>query len=96
MQVRDTKEQIEMQLQDMQKQICNTGEEIEHAVEAQSKWQRARLKGSRKSGRRFQNFVTRFANFLTAYSGIVELVQMTGCPYASVAYGTLSLLLIVR
>ena len=38
----------------------------------------------------------RFADFVKAYSGIVELLKGAGGVYGSVAYEILSILLIVR
>jgi hypothetical protein len=43
-----------------------------------------------------QNFVRAFADFLGAYSGIVELVKGAGQQYGQLAYETLSLFLTVR
>ncbi|KIY04113.1 uncharacterized protein Z520_00805 [Fonsecaea multimorphosa CBS 102226] len=80
-QVKDTKEEVERQIDD--------------ARTAYMSWLEGRQTGSRRYGTAFQVFITRFSNFLTAYSGIVEVVKNASAPYGNLAYGTLSLLLIV-
>ncbi|KAL8937857.1 MAG: hypothetical protein Q9211_003473 [Gyalolechia sp. 1 TL-2023] len=45
----------------------------------------------RKPGRHAQAFVTKFADFVQVYSGIVDVARQAGGPYAEVAYGTLSI-----
>ncbi|OQU97551.1 hypothetical protein CLAIMM_03470 [Cladophialophora immunda] len=80
-QAKGTKEEVEMQ--------------IEEARAAYMSWLEGRQTGSRRYGTAFQVFITRFSNFLTAYSGIVEVVKNASAPYGNLAYGTLSLLLIV-
>ena len=54
-----------------------------------------RAVGAKKVGRRAQNFIKAFADFLGAYSGIVELVKGAGQQYGQIAYETLSMLLTV-
>ena len=39
--------------------------------------------------------MTRFADFLEAYSGIVEIVKQADSQYGGLAYSTVSLLLLV-
>ncbi|OAP62731.1 hypothetical protein AYL99_01958 [Fonsecaea erecta] len=80
-------------------QAKGTKEEVERQIEdaraAHMNWVEGRQTGSRRYGAAFQVFITRFSNFLTAYSGIVEVVKNASAPYGNLAYGTLSLLLIV-
>ncbi|KIW91001.1 uncharacterized protein Z519_08784 [Cladophialophora bantiana CBS 173.52] len=80
-------------------QMKFTREDVERQIEdantAYINWLQGRRNGSRRFGTAFQAFVTRFSNFLTAYSGIVDVVKNASSPYGNLAYGTLSLLLIV-
>jgi hypothetical protein len=81
-------------------QIKHTREDVVKQIviarEEHLKWQEARGTGLKKLSSTFQSFFTRFANFLAAYSGIVEFVRSASYPYGDVAYGTLSLLLTVK
>ena len=70
--------------------------EIERAKAANAIWSETRQNGTRKLGSTIQKSITRFANFLTAYSDIVDLVKNASSPYGNVAYGTLSILFIVN
>jgi hypothetical protein len=88
-----TKEDIEKEIERTKEAIAK---EIECAKAAIAGWSNERQNGTRKLGSTIQRFVTRFANFLTAYSDIVELVKNASSPYGNVAYGTLSLLFIVN
>ena len=58
-------------------------------------WSAQRKKGLRMFPRLLQSFMTRFADFLEAYSGIVEIVKQADSQYGGLAYSTLSLLLLV-
>ena len=58
-------------------------------------WKARREKGVGKAGRKIQEFLTSFKEFLGLYSGIVEAIKIPGDPFGSVAYQTLSLLLSV-
>ena len=49
----------------------------------------------RKVGKKTVVFANNFANFLQAYSGVVEIMKGADQQYGGLAYGTLSLLLIV-
>jgi hypothetical protein len=88
-----TKEDIEKEIERTKEAIA---EEIERAKAANAGWSDARQNGPRKLGSTIQRSITRFANFLTAYSDIVELMKNASSPYGNVAYGTLSLLFIVN
>ena len=58
-------------------------------------WSARRKKGLRKLPALLQTFMTRFADFLEAYSGIVEIVKQADSQYGGLAYSSLSLLLLV-
>ncbi len=58
-------------------------------------WSTQRKKGLRKFPRLLQSFMTRFADFLEAYAGIVEIVKQADSQYGGLAYSTLSVLLLV-
>ncbi len=58
-------------------------------------WSAKRKKGLRKLPTLLQTFMTRFADFLEAYSGIVEIVKQADSQYGGLAYSTVSLLLLV-
>lgn len=50
---------------------------------------------TRKAGTKTVVFANNFANFLQAYSGVVEIMKGADQQYGGIAYGTLSILLIV-
>ncbi len=56
-----------------------------------NKW----VKNRSKASRHVQNFATKFSGFLESYSGIVEVVKGADQQYGGLAYGTLSVFLIV-
>ena len=58
-------------------------------------WSAKRKKGLRKLPTLLQTFMTRFADFLEAYSGIVEIIKQADSQYGGLAYSTVSLLLLV-
>lgn len=49
----------------------------------------------RKVGKKTVVFANNFSNFLQAYSGVVEIMKGADQQYGGIAYGTLSILLIV-
>lgn len=49
-----------------------------------------------RAGNKAVRFATNFSSFLQAYSGIVEIMKGADQQYGGLAYGTLSLTLIVR
>lgn len=61
------------------------------AKDEKSDWARSRPKASQYA----QSFVTKFSDFLESYSGIVEIVKGADQQYGGLAYGTLSLFLVV-
>ena len=69
--------------------------ELELAEAKNIAWSNKRNSGLRKFPALLQSFMTRFADFLEAYSGIVEIVKQADSQYGGLAYSTLSLLLLV-
>lgn len=69
---------------------------ITYAANDNTRYQNDRMKGRNKVGRLAQEFLTSFAEFFKAYSGVVELLKGAGQVYGTVAYETLSILFIVR
>ncbi len=69
---------------------------ITDAADDNTRYRNDRMKGRKKVGRLAQEFVTSFADFFKAYSGVVELLKGAGQVYGTVAYETLSILFIVR
>ncbi|KAH0543405.1 hypothetical protein FGG08_002263 [Glutinoglossum americanum] len=59
-----------------------------------STYRKERMAGAKKMGRIAQSLTESFANFLKAYSGIIELVRRGGHVYGELAYETISILLI--
>ena len=94
-----TKEDLERQIADYErgyeflKDLASST--INDATKVHTESQNDRRKGGKKIGRLAQNFVQSFSDFLSVYSGIVELLKSAGQPYGAVAYETLSILLIV-
>ena len=70
--------------------------ELELAEAKNIIWSNNRKSGLRKVPALLQTFMTRFADFLEAYSGIVEIVKQADSQYGGLAYSTISLLLLVR
>ena len=69
--------------------------EIELAEAKNIIWSNKRKSGLRKLPTILQSFMTRFADFLEAYSGVVEIVKQADSQYGGLAYSTISLLLLV-
>ena len=69
--------------------------ELDLAQAKNSAWSAKRKKGLRKLPTLLQTFMTRFADFLEAYSGIVEIIKQADSQYGGLAYSTVSLLLLV-
>lgn len=68
---------------------------ISKATDFHVTYEKKRATGHRKVGRSISNFLKGFADFLSVYSGIVELVKSAGQLYGTVAYETLSIFLVV-
>ena len=73
----------------------STSSELELAEAKSLIWLKRRKTGLRRYPALLQTFMTRFADFLEAYSGIVEIVKQADSQYGGLAYTTLSLLLLV-
>ena len=71
------------------------GSEMQNLQRADSDLKRKKSKGVHKAVDKFQNFVISFDQFLTAYSGIVDIVKAADAQYGNVACATLSLLFAV-
>ncbi|KAM0795426.1 hypothetical protein BDR22DRAFT_976891 [Usnea florida] len=69
--------------------------ELDLAQVKNSAWSAKRKKGLRKLPTLLQTFMTRFADFLEAYSVIVEIIKQADSQYGGLAYSTVSLLLLV-
>ena len=78
------------------RELCNLEQIVQELCEdvelSQSKW----IKNRHKASRHVQSFATKFSAFLESYSGIVEIVKGADQQYGGLAYGTLSMFLIVR
>lgn len=64
-------------------------------AQAQQEESRSRPSIIRKVGKKTVVFANNFSGFLQAYSGIVEIMKAADQQYGGIAYGTLSLFLIV-
>ena len=95
--VKHSKEEIEQQLQELDPRgLKELGDStLRDSKSARFSYLEERSKGAKHLGSGLQKFLTSFSNYLAAYSGIVEVVKQAGQPYGQVAYGALSLLLIV-
>ena len=67
-------------------------EVLEDAKDQKGRW----VKNRSKASTHVQKFATSFSSFLQSYSGIVEVVKGADQQYGGLAYGTLSMFLIVR
>lgn len=99
MQMTTTKEKLEQQILSCEQDIITKRnlayDAINGATDAHIKYQEDRVTGAKKVGRISQTFFVKFSEFLRAYSGIVEILKWAGQGYGEVAYGTLSIFLIV-
>jgi hypothetical protein len=95
-----TKEDLEKQISTYQQDYSSLKIEalgaLNGAARANTIYKQDRQTGAKKVGRGAQRFINSFADFLKAYSGIVEILRGAGQIYGEVAYETLSILLIVR
>lgn len=101
--ITSTKSALEQQITEYEQDYDSLSElsqqaagDITEAADFQLVYQKDRLTGGKKIGRSAQNFVKSFADFLSVYSGIVELLKGAGQTYGTVAYETLSIFFIVR
>ena len=97
-QIAATKEELKKQIEDVQSgdflQILAL-ENLGSASKSHDIYRLGRKHGSKRVGRWAQEFANGFADFIGAYSGIVDIIKGAGGPYGEVAYQTLSILLIV-
>ena len=73
------------ELEQMVQEVKSTAENVK------GDWRKKRSKASKYT----QNFTTKFSGFLESYSSIVEVVKGADQQYGGLAYGTMSLFLIV-
>ena len=70
-------------------------EAIGEATKVVELYEERRLVGRKRIGRKTQNFIKSFADFLAVYSGLVEQLAGAGSIYGGVAYETLSIFFVV-
>ena len=68
---------------------------LDEASKSHTEYEGGRATGHRRIGHLAQRFVACFSDFLSAYSGIVEVLRDVGQGYGTVAYETLSIFLVV-
>ena len=94
-----TKEALEKQIKSVENDFDNVKAQahglVDKANESHVVYQNARATGRRRFGQQAQRFVTCFGEFLSAYSGIVDMLSSAGGIYSTVAYETLSIFLCV-
>jgi hypothetical protein len=93
-----TKEELEKEIAkyDYSNLKTEAGTALNAAARVNSTYNRERKDGGKKVGRVAQQFVHSFSEFLSVYSGIVNIMKGAGQIYGEVAYETLSVLFIVR
>ncbi|KAL8919901.1 MAG: hypothetical protein Q9172_004749 [Xanthocarpia lactea] len=70
---------------------AQAGQALRASGNALAQWDEKHQHGSRKAGRRTQEFATNFAGFVKVYGAFFDVARQAGGPYSEVAYGTLSL-----
>ena len=94
-QIQTTKEGLKDQLKELGvrdlKEVAEKG--LDRVVGHGERWSQDH---DRQYGKYVQKFMTGFARYLEAYSGVVEVLKQGGSGYGAAAYSTLSLFLIVR
>ena len=93
-----TEDELKQQIEDIRSWDSIRGgalESLDEASKARETHQDQRKYGGKRIGRGAQEFVSGFAQFLGAYSSILDIVRGAGGPYGEVGYQTLSILLIV-
>lgn len=68
---------------------------LDEALKAQFDWEVQHSRGFRKVGSTVQHFANSLANFVGAYSGVVDVVKRVGGPYGEAGYQAISVLLFV-
>jgi hypothetical protein len=97
-QVATTKDELKKQIEEIQigeSLHAVALENLDSASKSRDAYQLEREHGSKRISRWAQEFANGFAEFVSAYSGILDIVKGAGGPYGEVGYQTLSILLIV-
>lgn len=89
----DVNQHVQVTKDGLLKQLA--GVKLHGALSAKLDWTDARQHGVGKFGATVQHFATGLANFMGAYSGVVEAVKNAGGPYGTAGYQAISVLLIV-
>jgi hypothetical protein len=95
--IASTKDELNKQIEDVQNGQSPHAialATLDDASKSHEIYVQDRKQGSKRVGRWAQEFANGFSEFVSAYSGIVDIVQGAGGPYGEVAYQTLSILLI--
>ena len=96
-----TKEKLEQEVQVHQVEPDSNSfnrlalSEVRKTKEHKESWSLKRKSGARNIGTGVQRFCNAFSSYLSAYTGIVEVVKGIDNQYGGLAYGTLSVLLSV-
>jgi hypothetical protein len=97
-QIASTKEQLDKQIEDAKNGLSAplvALQNLDDASKSRDAYKEDRMHGRKRVGRWVQEFANVFSQFVSVYSGIVDIVKSAGGPYGEVAYQTLSILLIV-
>jgi hypothetical protein len=97
-QVATTKDELNKQIEEIQNGESLHAvalENLDEASKSRDAYQLDRKHGAKRVGRWGQEFANAFAEFVSAYSGILDIVKGAGGPYGEIGYQTLSILLIV-
>lgn len=95
--IASTKDELNKQIEDVQNGQSHHAialATLDDASKSHEIYVQGRKQGLKRVGRWAQEFANGFSEFVSAYSGIVDIVQGAGGPYGEVAYQTLSILLI--
>ncbi|PQE06025.1 hypothetical protein CJF30_00004962 [Rutstroemia sp. NJR-2017a BBW] len=92
-----TKEELNTQVEEIRGGHNARGvalEGLDNAEKTHEAYLHNRQHGPKRVGRWGQEFASTFADFLSAYSGIIDIVKSAGAPYGEIAYQSLSILLV--
>jgi len=97
--IANTKDELDRQIAEVQTGTQSSGplsiEGVETATSAHNAYQQERLAGGKKVANAFQRKLNDFAQFISAFDGLMETIASAGSPYGEIGYQTLSILLIV-
>ncbi|KUJ17982.1 uncharacterized protein LY89DRAFT_717619 [Mollisia scopiformis] len=96
--IASTKEDLDKQIKETQDGFFPhlvAQQNLDDATKSQDIYHADRTHGAKRVGRWAQEFANGFSQFVSAYSGIIDVVQNAAGPYGDVAYQTLSIFLIV-